>query len=413
MKTDVLFEEDFKKPMSLLNEIKELARESREEIIAIRHHIHAHPELSFHEKETADFISQKLTAYGLPHQRNVGGYGITGLIQSSNQGPAKVVALRAELDALPITEKNQVDYRSKNDGVMHACGHDVHASALLGALKILDKLKHRFPGTVKFIFQPAEEKLPGGASLMIKDGVLENPKPDVIIAQHVFTPLKAGTAGFRGGMYMASADEIYITVKGKGGHAAEPKNVINPVFGAARLLAKLEELMAALAQATIPTIMTFGKITGAGATNVIPDEVTIDGTLRTMDENWRKQVHDKIRRVVSGFSENDVCKADVNIETGYPCLVNDEKITGAAKELAEEYLGKENIKDLDIRMASEDFAFYSQQTPSCFYRIGTGNPEKGITSSVHTPTFNIDEEALEIASGMMAWIAINLLTAAR
>jgi len=395
----------------MLQKIKSLAHAYRGEIISIRHHLHAHPELSFQEKETAAFISKKLSEWGIEHEKNIGGYGIVGLIKSKTQNAkSKVVALRADMDALPITEQNRVDYKSQNPGVMHACGHDVHSSALLGALKILNECRDEFAGTIKFIFQPAEEKLPGGAKKMIEAGVLENPKPNVIIAQHVFAQLKVGTAGFRSGIYMASADEIYITVKGKGGHAAEPKNVINPIFIAAKLLIELEKLSEELSHSSTPTVLNFGKIVGAGATNVIPDEVTLDGTLRTLDENWRFQIHDRLKKLVSDFSSQQQNKEILlRIEVGYPCLVNDENTTSSSRKFAEEFLGKENVKELDIRMASEDFAFYSQKIPACFYRIGTGNPEKGIVSGIHTPTFNIDEDALEIASGTMAFIALKHL----
>ncbi|MBA3649482.1 MAG: amidohydrolase [Chitinophagales bacterium] len=388
--------------------VKELSAKIKEEIISIRRHLHAHPELSFQEIETAKFISSKLSAWNIEHQTGIGGNGIVALIKGRNPGK-KTIALRADMDALPITEKNEVEYKSQHNGIMHACGHDVHSASLLGTAKILNDLKNEFEGTIKLIFQPAEEKLPGGASIMINDGVLENPKPDVIIAQHVFTPLHVGTAGFRPGKYMASADEIYITVKGKGGHAADPALVINPIFIAARLLSELEELMQQLSTSEIPTVLNFGKVIGAGATNVIPDEVTIDGTLRTLDEAWRETVHHNLKELIQNFSEKDKTIVLLRMDKGYPCLINDKVITSEARSFAEDYLGKENVKDLDIRMASEDFAFFSQAIPACFYRIGTGNPEKNITSGVHTPVFNIDEDALEISTGLMAWIALNLL----
>jgi len=394
----------------ILQKIKSLAHENREEVISIRHHLHSHPELSFEEKETAAFISRKLSGWGIKHQTNVGGFGIVGLISSRIKDQrSKILALRADMDALPITEKNDVEYKSTNEGVMHACGHDVHSSALLGALKILNELKDEFEGEIKFIFQPGEEKLPGGASKMIEAGVLENPKPDLIIAQHVYTPLKVGTAGFRSGLYMASTDEIYITIKGKGGHAAEQVIDANPLYAAGRLLVSLDANSRELSKAKNPTVLAFGKITGMGATNIIPNEVTIEGTLRTMDEKWRKEIHQRLEELIDNRRKMEQQQFDLRIEAGYPCLINDEKVTGETKSFAEGYLGKQNVVDLDIRMAAEDFAFYSQKIPACFYRIGTGNPDKEIISGVHTPTFNIDEDALEIASGMMAYIAMNHL----
>ncbi len=398
--------------METLQQIKSRAHEIRDEIISIRHHIHSHPELSFQEKETAAFISQKLSEWGIAHETHIGGFGIVGMIKSEIQNPKskiRCIALRADMDALPINEQNNVEYKSQQPGVMHACGHDVHSSALLGALKILNEMKNEFSGTIKFIFQPGEEKLPGGAKKMIEAGVLENPKPDLIIAQHVFTPLHVGTAGFRPGKYMASADELYFTVKGKGGHAAEPHHVINPLYAAAKLLLELEKLSDEVSQSSIPTVLAFGKITGAGATNVIPDEVTIDGTLRTMDEAWRFTIHDRLKQLAEEFSSKNQSGAQLRIEIGYPCLTNDKHTTSRSRSFAEDYLGSENVKDLDIRMASEDFAFFSEKIPACFYRIGTGNPAKGITSGVHTPTFNIDEDALELAAGMMAYITLRHL----
>jgi amidohydrolase len=395
--------------MITTDRIRQLAKEIAPEIIEIRRHLHSHPELSFHETETAKFIASKLKEWNIEHQTGIAGNGIVALIKGKNP-EKKVIALRADMDALPITEKNDVAYRSQNEGVMHACGHDVHSSSLLGTAKILMQIKDEFEGTVKLIFQHAEEKLPGGASLMIKEGVLENPKPDAIIAQHVFTQLPAGKAGFFAGKYMASSDELYITIKGKGGHAAVPENVINPLYIAARLLVTLENLATELSQAEIPTVLAFGKIIGAGATNVIPDEVKIDGTLRTMDEEWRASLHKRLKKFVQDFSTQNKGDSALEIIKGYPCLMNDETVTDSSMHFAKEYLGEENVVQLTTWMASEDFAFYSQKIPACFYRIGTGNPEKNIISPVHTPTFNIDEDALEIAAGLMAWEAVGQLS---
>lgn len=388
--------------------IQQFAEEIAPEIIAIRHYLHAHPELSFHETETAKFISSKLNEWSIDHETHIGGNGIVALIRGKNPN-RKVIALRADMDALPINEKNEIEYKSQNPGIMHACGHDVHSSSLLGTAKILSQLKDEFEGTIKLIFQPAEEKLPGGASLMIKAGVLEDPKPDAILAQHVFTQLPVGKAGFFPGKYMASADELYIIVKGKGGHAAVPANVINPLYPAAGLLLELEKLSKELTQSAIPTVLSFGKIIAAGATNIIPDEVRIDGTLRTMDELWRYEVHQKLSKLVADFEAQIKCKIELEILIGYPCLVNNEAVTNHSIQLAKEYLGNENVTLLSTWMASEDFAFYSQEIPACFYRIGTGNSSKGIDSPVHTSTFNIDEDALRISTGLMAWIAVNML----
>ncbi len=387
--------------------IRSLAKAALSETVAIRRHLHAHPELSFEEHATSAFIVSKLKEYEIPFTQGIVKTGIVALIEGKNPSK-KVVALRGDMDALPILEKNNVDYRSKNEGVMHACGHDVHSASLLGVAKILNGLKTEFEGTVKLIFQPGEEKLPGGASLMIKEGVLENPKPTAIIAQHVFPSMEAGKVGFRSGMYMASTDEIYVTVKGKGGHAAMPSEYNNPLLIAAAVLTELNDVFM-IQQQKAPTVLAFGKITGLGATNVIPQEVKLEGTFRTMDEAWRKEAHGKMKAIAEALVKKFGGECEFRIENGYPFLVNDEATTKKARLAAEDYLGKENVEELPLRMTAEDFAFFSQQIPACFYRLGTGNKAKGITSGVHTATFDIDEKALEIGVGLMAWLTLNEL----
>jgi amidohydrolase len=294
--------------------------------------------------------------------------------------------------------------------VMHACGHDVHSASLLGAAKILHELKNEFEGTIKLIFQPGEEKLPGGASLMIKEGVLENPHAQRIFAQHVFPTMEAGKVGFRNGMYMASTDEIYITVKGKGGHAAMPKDYNSPLLIASRILLELNKTFMQEEQPA-PTVLAFGKIIGNGATNVIPDEVYIEGTFRTLNEDWRAKAKVKMKALAESIAKEMGGTCEYTIENGYPFLVNDVETTNRARTAAEAYLGKENVEELALRMTAEDFAFYSQKIPACFYRLGTANKERGITSGVHTATFDIDEKALEIGAGLMAWLAVNELEA--
>jgi amidohydrolase len=390
-----------------ISKIKSLSKQYLSEIISIRRHLHAHPELSFEEFNTSNFIASKLKEYGIPFKQGMVKTGIVALIEGKN--PSKrVVALRADMDALPIHETNACEYKSLNEGIMHACGHDVHSASLLGVAKILNELKSEFEGTIKLIFQPGEEKLPGGASLMIKEGVLENPKPQSIFGQHVFPSMEVGKVGFRNGMYMASTDEIYLTVKGKGGHAAMPSEYNSPILIASQILLELNNIFMKQEQKA-PTVLAFGKIIGNGATNVIPEDVKIEGTFRTMDEVWRKEAHAKMKSLAEKIAKkmNGIC--DFRIEIGYPFLVNDEKTTTQARKAAEEYLGKENVEELPLRMTAEDFAFYSQQVPACFYRLGTGNKAKGITSGVHSSTFDIDEQALEIGVGLMAWLTVNEL----
>jgi amidohydrolase len=394
--------------MDLLKKIKNLAKENAGSVVETRRFIHSHPELSFQEFKTAKYISDKLRTIGLEPQEGVANTGVTALIKGNNPDK-KVIALRADMDALPIIEANEVSYKSQNIGVMHACGHDAHASSLLGTAWILNNIKDRFEGTVKLIFQPGEEKAPGGASLMIKDGVLKNPAPNSILGQHVMPLIPVGKIGFREGIYMASADEIYITVKGKGGHAAMPDRNIDPVLIASHLIVALQQIVSRNALPTIPSVLSFGRVIAEGATNIIPNEVKIEGTFRTLNEDWRREAKIRMKKLAEGLAESMGGSCEFNILDGYPFLYNDEELTRRNKQYAIEYVGEENVIDLDVWMAAEDFAFYSQEIDACFYRLGVRNESKGIISNVHTPTFNIDEDALEIGAGLMAWMAIKEL----
>jgi len=394
--------------MDIKGEIKRIAKINAGEIVNLRRHLHSNPELSFQEFETAKYVANSLRNIGLNPVEGIAKTGISALIEGKNP-TKKVIALRADIDALPITETNDIPYKSKNEGVMHACGHDVHTSSLLGTANILNQLKDNFEGTVKLIFQPGEEKAPGGASMMIKDGILRNPSPGNILGQHVMPLLPAGKIGFREGLYMASADEIYVTVKGMGGHAAMPQGNIDPVLIASHIIVALQQVVSRFATPTTPTVLSFGKVIADGATNVIPNEVKIEGTFRTLNEEWRAEAKIKMKKLAEGLAESMGGSCDFHILDGYPFLYNNEKFTSRNKDFAIEYMGKENVVDLDIWMAAEDFAYYSQEIDACFYRLGVRNEEKGIISNVHTPTFNIDEEALEIGSGLMAWLAIKEL----
>ncbi len=393
----------------LKEKIKQLARQYFEEVVDIRRHLHQHPELSFEEVETGKFIAQKLNEFGIPHEHGVAEHGVVGWIRGK-KNDGRVVALRADMDALPILEANDVPYRSQNEGVMHACGHDVHTASLLGTARILQALREAFSGTIKLIFQPGEEKAPGGASIMIKEGVLENPEPASIFGQHVHPPLEVGKVGFRGGQYMASADELYVTVTGKGGHGAMPHNAVDPVLIASHIVVALQQVVSRHIDPTIPAVLTFGKINSTGgSTNVIPNEVKLVGTFRTMDEKWRFAAHERMKQLANSIAEGMGGRCDFYIEVGYPVLLNDEALTARSRQAAEEFLGAENVVDLPIRLTAEDFSYYSQQIPACFYRLGTGNPAKGISSPVHTTTFDIDEQALEVGMGLMAWLGLKEL----
>jgi amidohydrolase len=397
--------------MQLEEEIKKWSQKNFPDVKNWREYLHAHPELSFKEFNTSLYIQTILREKGIPFRTGIAGTGIVGELKG-NDPESKVVLLRADMDALPIQEKNEVTYKSKHEGIMHACGHDVHSACLLGALSILAETKEKWKGTVKFIFQPGEEVLPGGASIMIQEGVLENPKVDSAIALHVFPSMETGKVGFKDGMYMASTDEIYLTIKGQGGHAAMPSEYINPLLVSAEVLQTLNEEFMLNNKSDIPTVLAFGSIEGKGATNVIPEEVKLCGTFRTMNEEWRESAHEKIKSLVEGICQKWNAKAILKIEKGYPFLVNDISVTEKAKNVAKKYLGENNVEELPLRMTAEDFAYFSQKVPSCFFRLGTGNSAKGIVSGVHSATFDVDERCLEIGSGLMAALAIEELSRA-
>lgn len=394
--------------MSIDLKIKQLAKDYASEVVANRRHLHTNPELSFQEYNTAKFVSQKLKDIGLTPQEGIAGTGVVALIEGRNPS-SRVIGLRADMDALPIFEKNDVSYKSQNEGVMHACGHDAHTSSLLGTAKILQQLREEFEGTVKLVFQPAEEKAPGGASIMIKEGVLENPAPASMLGQHVAPNVPVGKIGFREGMYMASTDELYLTVKGKGGHGAMPDQLIDPVLIASHVIVALQQVISRNRKPANPSVLSFGRFIADGVTNVIPNEVTIQGTFRCMDEEWREDGLRRMKKMAEGITEAMGGVCDFEIVKGYPFLKNHPELTRRVRQEATTYMGKENIIDLDLWMAGEDFAFYSQVVDSCFYRLGTRNEARGIISGVHTPTFDIDETALEIGPGLMSWLAIREL----
>lgn len=391
------------------DEIKKLSAEYRKEVTDIRRHLHAHPELSFVEFETSAYIQKVLSDWNIPFIAGIVKTGIVATVEGKNPS-AKTIALRADIDALPILEENDVPYKSQNTGVMHACGHDVHTSSLLGAVKILHQLRDNFEGTVRCIFQPGEERLPGGAKLMIEEGVLENPTPKSIIGQHVLPQLEVGKIGMRAGMFMASTDEIYVTVKGKGGHGAIPHSTVDPVLITAHMLVALQQIVSRKANPIVPSVLTFGKVIANGSTNIIPDEVKLEGTFRTMDEAWRDKAHELMKKMAESLAEGMGGSCEFEIRKGYPVLFNDEALTARSFAGAKEYMGDSNVVELESRMTAEDFAYYSQYMPACFYRLGTGNVSKGITSGIHTSTFDIDEDALEIGMGLMAYLAIKELS---
>lgn len=379
-----------------------------DDVVAIRRQLHQHPELSFCEKETAELIKKCLASKNIEYQSDVAGYGVVATIKGTCTGK-KVIALRADMDALPIQETTDLPYRSVNEGVMHACGHDAHVAMLLGTAFILNDLKDKFSGTIKLIFQPGEEKLPGGASLMIKEGVLND--VDLIIAQHVYPDLPYGEVGFHAGPYMASSDEVNITVKGRGGHAAKPAERDNAVLAASQIVTKLSELypepcrdVSGDVSGNVSTLLAFGSFMAEGTYNVIPSEVHLKGTMRTFDEEKRKVLKNNILKVSKEIATEFGCEADVFIEQGYPSLKNDVDLTNKCSTFAKAFLGENKVKELPQLMTAEDFAWYSQKVPAFFYRLGTSNPLKGIENKQHTSNFDIDENAMKIGMETMVWI---------
>lgn len=388
-------------------EIKRLSASIYPEVIYNRRYLHANPELSFAEYGTCAFVKKALDGLGIAWSP-VAETGVLAIVKGDLPSE-KVIGLRADMDALPITEANELEYVSRNKGVMHACGHDAHTASLLGTASILQALKHLFGGTVKLLFQPGEEKLPGGAPMMIRDGVLENPAPSALIGQHVMPALPCGKIGVRKGRFMASMDQIKLHVNGRGGHGAMPHLNIDPVTIASQVIVALQQVVSRMANPSVPSVLSFGRFIADGSVNVIPDTVYIEGTFRTMDEAWRNEAHTRIRRITESVVEGMGGSCQLDISRGYPRLVNDENLTTSVTAFVEEYAGRENIVDLDIWMASEDFAYYGEQVSSCFYLLGVGNVEKGITASLHTPVFNIDEDALRMSTGLMAFIAVKSL----
>tara|TARA_R110000868_G_scaffold262027_2_gene520404 strand:+ start:4282 stop:5466 length:1185 start_codon:yes stop_codon:yes gene_type:complete len=393
--------------MNIIDKIKEQAGIHSSDFVNIRRHLHQHPELSFKEHETCAYVRQQLIAIGIGDIISVANTGLLATINGIHKG--KTILLRADMDALPIREENTVEYASQNLGVMHACGHDVHMTSLLLTAKILFELRNEFSGTVKLLFQPGEEVMPGGATLVMKEGAYKTLGPIPHLGQHVMPKLPVGKVGFRSGLFMASMDEIYITIIGKGGHAAVPEECIDPILIASHIIVAAQQVVSRMASPKTPSVLSFGRIIGDGANNVIPDRVTIEGTFRTYDEEWRTEAIEKLTKMVNSIAEGMGAQCIVNIPRGYPHLKNDEELTKSMKKGAMTFLGVDNVVDLDLWMAAEDFAYYTQKNQACFYLLGVGNTEEGITSGLHTPTFNIDESALETGGGLMAWLAMEAL----
>ena len=388
--------------------ISRLSEKFFSDIREVRRHLHQHPELSFAENQTSDFIALQLEKLGVSYRRGFVKTGIVATLGKSQPGKP-CIALRADMDALPIEEKNAVPYRSVNQGVMHACGHDMHMSILLGCICILKEMEEELKGKIYFIFQPGEELLPGGAKLMLEENIFDDAQPMAVLGLHVLPSLESGKTGFRPGIYMASTDELYLTVKGKGGHGAMPQDIVDPVLIASHIVVALQQIISRKANPTMPSVLTIGKFIANGATNVVPDEVKMEGTFRTLDETWRASAHNMMKKMAENLAESMGGSCEFIIKKGYPVLKNDPSLTLKASELAAQYLGRQNVTELDIRMTSEDFAYFSERYPSVFFRLGVKNEDKHITSALHSATFDADENALQTGMGTMAYLAYSIL----
>jgi len=374
-----------------------------EKIKGYREYLHQNPELSYKEFNTMEYVAAKLKEIGLPYEKGVAGTGIVSIIRSSKHSENQAcIGLRADLDALPIQEQNTASYKSKVEGVMHACGHDVHTSILLGAAEILFELREDLEHPVKLIFQPGEEKNPGGASLLIEAGVLENPKVKEMYALHVFPELEVGKLGMRSGLYMASSDELHLEIIGVGGHGAMPEKCINPILIGSEFIIEAQNIIHKSCPKEVPCVISFGHFDALGATNVIPERAEIKGTFRTMNEEWREKAAILLMDLANNLENKYKGNVNLIVSKGYPFLKNDDELTEKLKTKFESFFGPEKIEGLALRMTSEDFSFYSQTIPVCFFRLGVGNKEKGIIYSVHHPKFDVDSACLK--TGMLAMI---------
>ena len=389
--------------MNILNKIKQLSEANFNDILKLRKHLHQNPELSFCEENTQKVICDKLQEEGIDFFKSKSGYGVVALIKGKNPNKC-CIGLRADMDALPIDEENNIPFKSRVKGVMHACGHDVHMSCLIGAAQILNNLKNYFDGSVKLIFQPAEEMIPGGAKKMIEEGVLENPKVDFMLAQHVSPEIKTGKVGMKEDMFMASTDEIYIDLIGKGGHAALPEKNINPIISASKLILELNDFFK---NQKHDNVFSIGYFNAQGSTNIVPDIVKLKGTFRAMNEEFRDNSHKEIRNIIKKITIQENSDYKLEIKKGYPYLKNDISLTGDVFSFSKDYLGKENVLKIKKRMTAEDFAYFSLLVPSCFYRLGVGD---GVfVRNLHTSTFNIDDNSLKTGMGLLCWNAISIL----
>ncbi len=384
----------------------DLARKHQDRLVELRRTIHANPELAFEEHETSALARGVLDELGIA-TASIARTGVIGTLEGGAAGGC--VALRADMDALPIHEETGLPFASKKPGLMHACGHDAHTTMALGAAMILAEIREAIPGTVRFLMQPSEELIPGGAPSMIAEGALEGPSVEAIFGQHVLPLRPAGELGFLSGAMMASADEIYITVRGKSGHGAIPQNAIDPITAAAEVITSLQKIVSRNLNPFNEGVVSITMIQGGYTTNVIPDDVKMMGTMRAMDPEWREYAHRRIEEIVDGVCRANGAEYDLEIRKGYPALRNDPAMTEFAQTGAGELIGKDHVFTADPLMAAEDFAYYLEKVPGTFWWIGAGTPEQGCVAGLHNSRFTIDEAILPTGAAMLAWAAWRFL----
>ena len=384
----------------------------KNELINIRRTLHQHPELGMEEYETSKFIKNFLKNEGIEY-KEVAKTGVCGIIRGTKEGNSndnKTIALRGDIDGLPIIDKKSCEYSSKVEGRMHACGHDGHTTILLGAAKILNNNKHLFSGNVKLLFEPAEETI-GGARFMIEEGVLENPRVDCVCGLHVEENLECGTIMLKDGVVNAASNPFTIKIEGAGGHGAYPHTTVDPVVIASHIVLALQTIVSREINTANPAVITVGSIHGGTAQNIIPEEVVISGVIRTMNKEDRAFAKERLREIVEGICKSSRASADIDIEESYPNLYNDTNMVEIFKVGAEKVLGKENVLLQKYpKMGVESFAYFANERPAVFYFLGSGNKEKNIIYPAHSSLFDIDENCLPLGVAMQCQMAYEYLT---
>lgn len=387
--------------------IKKSAFELKDKLIEMRRHFHQYPEIGFEEVKTSEYIADTLSKLDMEVKTGIAKTGVVGILKGDGD---KTIGLRADMDALPVSEQNDVEYKSRQEGKMHACGHDSHMSMLLGAATILSQIKEQLKGTVKFIFQPSEESLPGGAKRMIEEGVLESPKVDAIFGMHVDPTIETGKIGYKSGPFMAFSSEFNIVLKGKGGHAAVPQASIDPIVMASDVIQELQKIVSRWTSPIEPIVLTIGSIHSGTAFNIIPETAKMEGTTRVVNMDLAKKIPHKIETILKNITEIYGGSYEFKFLPGYPALINDKQFTNFVSRVIENLFGKENALELEEPlMGGEDFAYYLQKVPGTFLRLGSANDEKESTYPWHHPRFNIDEDVLPIGTSLFAACSLEYL----